>query len=59
MTEVVALPAFEDNYIWVIRNDGCAAVVDPGDAGPPLAYLRREDLRLVAILATHHHGDHV
>jgi hydroxyacylglutathione hydrolase len=59
MTEVVALPAFEDNYIWVLRKDGCAAVVDPGDAAPVLEYLQREGLRLAAILATHHHGDHV
>jgi hydroxyacylglutathione hydrolase len=59
MTEVVALPAFADNYIWVLRRGGCAAVVDPGDAGPVLAYLREQGLRLVALLATHHHGDHV
>lgn len=59
MAEAVALPAFEDNYIWILRNGECAAAVDPGDASPVLDYLRREHLRLVAILATHHHGDHV
>lgn len=59
MTEVVAVPAFEDNYIWILRNGECAAAVDPGDASPVLEYLQREGLRLVAILATHHHGDHV
>jgi hydroxyacylglutathione hydrolase len=59
MTEVLALPAFEDNYIWVLRDAGCAAVVDPGDAAPVLRYLEDQGLRLVAILATHHHGDHV
>lgn len=34
-------------------------VVDPGDAAPVLAYLTREGLELTAILATHHHADHV
>lgn len=59
MTEVVALPAFEDNYIWILRSGEYAAAVDPGDASPVLEFLRREGLRLVAILATHHHGDHI
>ena len=36
-----------------------AAVVDPGDAAPVLAYLERERLELAAIVNTHHHGDHV
>lgn len=36
-----------------------AAVVDPGDAGPVIARLEREKIQLVAIVATHHHGDHV
>jgi hydroxyacylglutathione hydrolase len=57
--EVVALRAFSDNYIWTIRDAGHAAVVDPGDAGPVIDYLRREKLELAAILNTHHHADHV
>ncbi len=57
--QVVPVPAFADNYIWVIRDDQHAAVVDPGDADPVIAYLERESLEPVAILATHHHGDHV
>lgn len=57
--EVVPLRAFEDNYIWTLRNDRYAAVVDPGDADPVLDYLQRERLELCAILATHHHPDHV
>jgi hydroxyacylglutathione hydrolase len=56
---VVPLRAFADNYIWTIRDDKCAAVVDPGDARPVLDYLGREQLELVAILNTHHHADHV
>ena len=57
--QVVPVPAFADNYIWVIRDRQHAAVVDPGDAEPVLDYLARESLTPVAILATHHHGDHV
>src|SRR5262245_34473467 len=56
--EIVPLPAFRDNYIWTLRDDRHAAVVDPGEAGPVKRYLAREKLRLVAILATHHHPDH-
>ncbi len=57
--EVVPLRAFKDNYIWTLRNDRHAAVVDPGDAQPVLDYLQRERLKLCAVLATHHHPDHV
>ena len=57
--EIVALRAFADNYIWTIRDSGCAAVVDPGDAGPVIEYLDAQKLKLVAILNTHHHADHV
>jgi hydroxyacylglutathione hydrolase len=57
--EVVPLRAFKDNYIWTLRNDRYAAVVDPGDAQPVLEYLQRERLELCAVLATHHHPDHV
>jgi hydroxyacylglutathione hydrolase len=56
--EVVSLPAFDDNYIWVLRKEGQAVVVDPGDATPVLAHLKASGDRLVAILITHHHGDH-
>jgi len=57
--EVVALRAFADNYVWTIRDERRAAVVDPGDARPVIDYLEREKLELVAILNTHHHADHV
>jgi len=59
MLEIVPLPAFQDNYIWTLRHGSNAAVVDPGEAGPVKEYLAREGLTLVAILATHHHPDHV
>jgi hydroxyacylglutathione hydrolase len=57
---VDAIPAFSDNYIWLIRAPGTrsVAVVDPGDAGPVEAVLDREGLELKAIVLTHHHPDH-
>lgn len=54
-----ALPAFTDNYIWLLHDGTHALVVDPGDAEPVFAALARLGVRLGAILATHHHGDHV
>src|SRR6267378_4256836 len=56
---IVPLRAFKDNYVWTLRNATHAAVVDPGEARPVLDYLASEKLRLAAILATHHHPDHV
>ncbi|HEX6415660.1 MAG TPA: hydroxyacylglutathione hydrolase [Burkholderiales bacterium] len=59
MLEVVPVNAFKDNYVWTLRNRTHAAVVDPGEAQPVLEYLEAEKLVLAAILATHHHPDHV
>jgi len=56
---VLALPAFQDNYLWLIHNGVHAAVVDPGDAAPVIAALRHHGLVLTAILLTHHHADHI
>lgn len=57
---VEPIPAFNDNYIWLIRDGrGQAFVVDPGDAGPVLDVLAHEQLTLVGVLITHHHPDHI
>ena len=56
--DLIALPAFEDNYLWLLHDGQQALVVDPGDAAPVHAALRRPGLRLACILVTHHHGDH-
>lgn len=93
MASVLHVPAFEDNYIWLIRGESAdapalmtgratdgrraspsargprldpvgvssnkVAIVDPGDAVPVLEALARQALTPIAILCTHHHGDHV
>lgn len=58
--EVSAVPAFWDNYIWLISSGGTScAVVDPGDAEPVLDALKEHGLELEYILITHHHADHI
>ena len=62
MFQIDALPAFNDNYIWLIQDPTTqrCAVVDPGDAKPVQAWLdAHPDWRLSDILITHHHPDHV
>lgn len=56
---MLPLPAFSDNYIWMLHDARHALVVDPGDAAPVLQALHGMGLSLQAILVTHHHGDHV
>lgn len=55
---LLALPAFADNYIWMLHDGARAVVVDPGDAAPVVDALERLQLQLAGILVTHHHGDH-
>ncbi len=62
MIQIEALPAFNDNYIWLLQDSASrrCAVVDPGDAAPVLAWLERNPgWQLQDILITHHHHDHV
>ncbi|WXL27580.1 hydroxyacylglutathione hydrolase [Ectopseudomonas mendocina] len=62
MIKIDALPAFNDNYIWLLQAIDArrCAVVDPGDAAPVLAWLKdNPGWQLTDILITHHHHDHV
>lgn len=56
--QIHPVPALRDNYIWIIHDAVHAAIVDPGDALPVISYLNSQQLQPVAILITHHHGDH-
>lgn len=58
MLDIIRVPAFKDNYIWLLRKGASAVAVDPGDARPVLEVLEREGLTLTSILITHHHSDH-
>ncbi|WP_295467170.1 hydroxyacylglutathione hydrolase [uncultured Pseudomonas sp.] len=61
MFDILPLPAFNDNYIWLIKDASTrrAVVVDPGEAGPVMAWLDgHPDWQLSDILITHHHHDH-
>jgi hydroxyacylglutathione hydrolase len=54
--------AFSDNYVWLIESPtrpSEVVAVDPGEAAPVVAELTRSNLRLAAILLTHHHPDHI
>ncbi len=57
--QIQPIPAFDDNYLWLIHNSQNAIIVDPGAAAPVQAYLNQHNLRLCAVLITHHHADHI
>lgn len=59
MLKIFPIPALKDNYIWILHNAHHAVVVDPGDAAPVLDYIAAHQLKLAAVLCTHHHADHV
>jgi hydroxyacylglutathione hydrolase len=57
--QIIPIPAFNDNYLWLIHNQRKAIVVDPGDATPVINTLNQLGLDLQTILITHHHQDHI
>lgn len=59
MLTINGIPALQDNYIWLIRRENHAVVVDPGEAAPVLDFLQKNNLKLDAILCTHRHHDHI
>lgn len=58
MSDITAIAAFKDNYIWCLRQEKLALIVDPGDAAAVQLYLQQQQLDLIVILITHHHPDH-
>ena len=57
--ELLALPAYTDNYIWMLHNGRDALVVDPGEASVVIQALEQRELKLATILVTHRHADHI
>lgn len=57
---LISIPAFQDNYIWLLVNplQRCL-IVDPGEAAPVLSELKEKGWIPEGILLTHHHHDHV
>ena len=55
---LIPLPAFNDNYIWMLHDGQRALVVDPGDSHVVLEAIGHLGVQLDAILVTHHHNDH-
>lgn len=56
--QITPLPAFSDNYLWLIHAGKHALVVDPGDAAVVEQALQAGGYQLDGILLTHHHADH-
>lgn len=59
MFTVTPVPAYQDNYIWVVSSGGEHWIVDPGDSVPVQAYLENVGAVPTGILVTHKHWDHV
>lgn len=63
MLHLTPVPAFQDNYIWVLSAHSpalnCPVVaVDPGCAASLSQWLEDQGCQLHAILITHYHADH-
>lgn len=58
MQDISAIAAFKDNYIWCLRQEKLALIVDPGDAHVVIDDLEQRQSELAVILITHHHPDH-
>jgi hydroxyacylglutathione hydrolase len=59
--QVTIVPCLKDNYAYLLVSPGSkrAVIVDPGEAEPVESALAAQGLTLGAVLATHHHPDHV
>ena len=57
--DIFQLPAFDDNYLYVLKSGDQVAAVDPGDPQVILGFLEDQNLTLDFIFNTHHHWDHV
>ena len=55
------IKCLQDNYSYLIidKNNLKACVVDPSEASPIINFVEKKKLKLIYILNTHHHYDHV
>jgi hydroxyacylglutathione hydrolase len=58
MHSISPIAILKDNYVWAIHQNHYAAIIDPGEAENVQRFLDQHQLKLAAILITHHHGDH-
>ena len=58
MIKIEPIKAFDDNYIWLMTTNEGSIVIDPGESINLLKTIEQNDIKLVAILITHHHYDH-
>ena len=59
MLKITPIPILQDNYVWLLENQGQTLVIDPGEAEPVMAYLKQHNLSLDFMFITHKHWDHV
>jgi hydroxyacylglutathione hydrolase len=57
--EIIPIPCLTDNYAYLVREGDEAVIVDPSESAPVEATVAELGVRLVGILCTHHHPDHV
>ena len=58
MINIEPIKAFDDNYIWLMTTNEGWIVVDPGENINLLKVIEKKNIKLDAILVTHHHYDH-
>lgn len=58
MINIEPIKAFDDNYIWLMTTNEGSIVVDPGENINLLKVIEKKNIKLDAILVTHHHYDH-
>ena len=61
MIQIDPIPCLTDNYAYIINDNisKIVGVVDPSEAPPIIAFLKKQNLKVDYILNTHHHYDHV
>ena len=56
---ITGIRVLKDNVIWLWIKNNSAVVIDPAVSGPVIEYIKKNNLKLEAVLQTHHHSDHI